>query len=74
MQSAIEVAVIALAVMAVLFSYAGGLSPLGGVLAVFGSARLAGFFILTLLLPQLWQLVKEPYQLLWVFGVIAMLS
>ena len=74
MGEAAEYAVIFFVLLGILYAFAGNTGILGGVLAEFGNARLMGYFGLTLLFPALWNHVKEAWQLLFVFGVIALLA
>lgn len=68
-----ENGIIFLFLMGLLYAYAGNTGMLGGIFQEFGNARLMGYFGLTLLLPSVWGHVKEAWQLLWLFGVIALL-
>ena len=73
-QNALIMAGIVVFIMAALFSHAGGLDALGGILKVFETPRLLGLFALSLFFPMVWGEVKEVWHLLWVFGIIALLS
>ena len=73
-QNALLMAGIVAFLMAALFSHTGGLDAAAGILEVAKTPRLLGFFALTLFFPMVWGEVKEVWHLLWVFGIIALLS
>ncbi|MBU1197972.1 hypothetical protein KJ765_05700 [Candidatus Micrarchaeota archaeon] len=74
MDTAVEIAVVVLFLMGILFSYAGNISMIGGIVHVLTHARLASFFAISLVIPAVWSQVREAWIALWFFGVIALVS